>query len=92
MATIGKKKSTRRRKTGAKAPGRKRKKARVGAAAASTPKTKTFSGERFTKSACGLTKTEAGKRAENHRKKGSAKKARVVPNQAGKGYCVFVRG
>lgn len=91
MATIGKKKSTPRRKTGAKAkaPGRKRK-ARVGAAA--TPKTKTFSGERFTKSACGLTKAEAGKRAENHRKKGAAKKARVTPNAAGKGYCVFVRG
>lgn len=90
MATIGKKKSTRRRKTGAKSPGRK-KKARVGAAAA-TPKTKTFSGERFTKAACGLTKAEAGKRAENHRKKGTAKKARVTPNAAGKGYCVFVRG
>lgn len=84
---ISKRKSTSRRKPGAKAPGRKRK-AKVGA----SPKTMTISGERFTKAACGLTKPEAQKRAANHRAKGASKKARVVPNTAGKGFCVFARG
>lgn len=90
MATITKRKSTRRRKPGAKAPGRKRK-ARV-KGVASTPATKTIGGQRFTKVACGLTKSEAGKRATNHRAKGKAQKARVIKNTGGKGYCVFARG
>lgn len=80
--------TTRRRKPGAKAPGRKRK-----TKVAATPtKTKVIGGERFTKVACGLTKPEASKRATNHRKKSVAAKARVVKNTAGKGYCIYARG
>lgn len=90
VTTKRKSKTTRRRKPGAKAPGRKRK-TRVSGVAA-TPATKVIGGQRFTKMACGLTKTEAGKKAENHRAKGKAQKARVVKNTAGKGYCVFARG
>ena len=90
MATIGKKKSTRRRKTGAKAkaPGRKRK-ARVGAASAAPAATISISGiGRFKKSTCHKTKTDAQKSAEAKRSRGA--KARVI--KSGTGYCVYTRG
>lgn len=78
---IAKKTAKRRKTTGA--PKRKRK-ARVGVAAA--PKTTVvLSGSKFTKSACGLNKTTASKRADNIRKAG--KKARVI--KAGSTYCVY---
>lgn len=83
MATIGKRKSTaKRRKTGAPA---KRKKARVGA----SPSSISISGiGRFKKSSCHKNKTEAQKAAENKRARGA--KARVL--KSGTGYCVYSRG
>ena len=81
---IGKKRKT--RKTGAK-----KRKARVGAKAAS-PKTRKFNGETFTKLVCGVTKAVGGKRAASHKSKGTTKKARVVKNDSGKGWCVYARG
>ncbi|HRS75103.1 MAG TPA: hypothetical protein P5282_09200 [Anaerolineaceae bacterium] len=88
MATIGKRKSTaKRRKSGAP----KRKKARVGAAKAS-PATVTVNGKRYTKKMCSLTKPEAQKKAKLHRERGAAKFALVRKNTAGKGYCLYARG
>jgi hypothetical protein len=90
-----KKKATTRRKArpgASKAPKRRRKASVKGAAApaAVSSTTKTFGGKRFTKVACGMTKTDAKKRAENTRKAG--KLARVVANAAGKGFCIYTRG
>jgi hypothetical protein len=80
------KSSSRRKATGTTKTGKRR--SGVGAKAAAAPATKTFAGERFTKNACGKTKTDAKKAAEGLRKKG--KKARVVKST--KGYCVYTRG
>jgi len=75
-----KKKATK-RKTGAK-----RKKARVGAAA---PKSRIKIGAlNFTKSSCHGTKTDAKKRADGVRSKGT--RARVI--KSGKAYCVYTGG
>ena len=79
------KSSSRRKATGAK---KAKRRSGIGAKAAAAPATKTFAGERFTKNACGKTKTDAKKAAEGLRKKG--KKARVVKST--KGYCVYTRG
>lgn len=77
-------KKTARRKSSTGATKRKRK-TRVAAA----PKTTlVVAGSKFTKSACGLNKTDAKKRAENVRVKG--KKARVV--KSGSTYCVYTGG
>ncbi len=89
-----KKASTTRRKArpgASKAPKRRRKAAVKGYGPTAVSATaKTFGGKRFTKVACGMTKTDAKKRADNTRKAG--KLARVVPNAAGKGYCIYTRG
>jgi hypothetical protein len=60
----------------------KKRKARV---AAASPTTKVLAGQKFTKTACGLNKTDATKRAKNIRTKG--KKARVV--KVGSTFCVY---
>lgn len=86
---IGKKKSTttRRRKPGAKAPGRKRK-ARV-KGTAETPASISISGiGRFKKTTCHKSKSEAQRSAESKRARGA--KARVI--KSGTGYCVYTRG
>lgn len=76
---IGKKRKT--RKTGAK-----KRKARVGAAA---PKSRIkISGVNFSKSSCHGTKTDAKKRADGVRAKGT--RARVI--KSGKAYCVYTGG
>ena len=76
---IGKKRKT--RKTGAK-----RKKARIGAAA---PKSRIkISGVNFSKSSCHGTKTDAKKRADGVRARGT--RARVI--KSGKAYCVYTGG
>ncbi len=86
MATTGRKKSTaaKRRKPGAS---KRKRKARVGAAA--SPSTISISGiGRFKKSSCHKNKTEAKKAAESKRARGA--KARVL--KSGTGYCVYSRG
>lgn len=81
------KKSTRRRKPGAKAPGRKRK-ARV--KGLTSPDTISVSGVgTYKKSSCHKTKTLAKKTAVSARATG--KNARVLKSSAG-GYCVYTRG
>jgi hypothetical protein len=76
-----KKKATK-RKTGAK-----KRKARVGVAAA--PKSRIKIGAlNFTKSSCHSTKTDAKKRADGVRARGT--RARVIKN--GKAYCVYTGG
>lgn len=81
------KKSTRRRKPGAKkSPGRKRKPRVHGL---TTPDTITISGiGRYKKSTCHKSKTDAQKTAAGARSSG--KKARVI--KSGTGYCVYTRG
>lgn len=75
-----KKKATK-RKTGAK-----KRKARVGVAA---PKSRIkISGVNFSKSSCHSTKTDAKKRADGVRARGT--RARVI--KSGKAYCVYTGG
>ena len=75
---IGKKRKT--RKTGAK-----KRKARVGA----SPKSRIKIGAlNFTKSSCHGNKTDAKKRADNMRGRGT--RARVI--KSGKAYCVYTGG
>lgn len=91
MATKRKSTSTRRRKPGAKSPGRKRK-ARVKGSPITTQNAGDFvaiSGIRFKKSSCHGTKTAAKKAADSKRSAGSL--ARVRKNARG-GYCVYTRG
>ena len=68
----------------------KKKPTRRKKAISGTPsKTKTIGGKRYTHKTCG-TKAAMKKRAENHRKKGKNKTARVVKN--GSKYCLYTRG
>lgn len=88
------KSTTRRRKPGAKAPGRKRK-ARVKGLPLRDVTTQnagsfiSVSGVgRFKKSTCHKTKTDAQKAAESKRARGA--RARVIKSKTG--YCVYTRG
>jgi hypothetical protein len=81
MATAKKSTAKRRKTTGA--PKRKRK-TRVGEAA----KTVKIAGHNFNKSSCHSNKTDAKKRADSVRSKGS--RARVL--KSGKTYCVYTGG
>lgn len=91
MATKRKSTSTRRRKPGAKSPGRKRK-ARVKGSPITTQNAGDYiaiSGVgRFKRSTCHKSKTDAQKTAESKRARGA--KARVI--KSGTGYCVYTRG
>ncbi len=77
------KKKTTKRKTGAK-----KRKARVGTTAAAPKSRIKISGVNFSKSSCHGTKTDAKKRAEGVRARGT--RARVIKN--GKAYCVYTGG
>lgn len=67
--------------------GAKKRKARVGVAAAPKSRIK-ISGVNFSKSSCHGTKTDAKKRADGVRAKGT--RARVI--KSGKTYCVYTGG
>lgn len=83
MTKMKKAKSSRSKTTGGSRATKK------GVKASAAPKaTKVFGGVRFTKKACGKTKTAAKATADSLRKKG--KKARVVKTTVG--YCVYTRG
>lgn len=56
------------------------------------PKTRKFGEKSFKDAGRNYTKTDAKKAAERHRKGGSSKLARVVPNPCGSGFRVYKRG
>lgn len=80
MATVAKRKPAKRK------PSAKKKRA-VGTGA-----TLKMFGRTYKKSMCGLTKSEATSKAENHRAKGKGKGAAVKKNAGGAGYCLYTRG
>lgn len=80
MATVAKRKPAKRKPSA--------KKKRVAGSGATL---KMF-GRTYKKSMCGLTKSEATSKAENHRAKGKGKGAAVKKNAAGAGYCLYTRG
>lgn len=82
MATIAKRKPAKRRKPSAT----KKRKAKV-----SGTTIKMF-GKSYKKVACGLSKTEATAKAEQHRSRGKGKGAAVRKNPVGAGYCLYKRG
>jgi len=81
---VTKKKSTARRKPGAKTGSARKRKSRVGSTAATIGKIK-IAGATFVKSSCHTTKTSAQKQADNIRAQGN--NARVI--KSGKSICVY---